>query len=304
MDVKKIIVIIPKNHKVTLKKLILYSLTTFILLAFVNLIQIYENLNNYEAANYKKKEKQIDIIINDTHRLSNSLFDNVINTKKVIDIFKKADSSNEEEKAKIRKELYDSLIDNYENFKNYGIQQLHFHLPNNDSFLRFHQPLKFADNLTNVRESVKFVNENKVPIIGFEEGRIYNGYRFVYPLKYNDKYLGSVETSVSMESIMNDLKKELSSELSFIIKKSVVDNTIFEEEKDNYVQCSINNDFYHEKSISKDENEIMGTIIKEYFEKNPTQAKNNLKSGEIFNFYSFYKNNYYITTYLPIKNVV
>ena len=52
-----------------MKKLILYSLTTFILLAFVNLIKIYENLNNYEAANYKKKEidkinKEIEYIDN------------------------------------------------------------------------------------------------------------------------------------------------------------------------------------------------------------------------------------------------
>ena len=235
MDVKKIIVIIPKNHKVTLKKLILYSLTTFILLAFVNLIQIYENLNNYEAANYKKKEKQIDIIINDTHRLSNSLFDNVINTKKVIDIFKKADSSNEEEKAKIRKELDDSLIDNYENFKNYGIQQLHFHLPNNDSFLRFHQPLKFADNLTNVRESVKFVNENKVPIIGFEEGRIFNGYRFVYALfDENKKHIGSVEVSSSLLNFKKLFERNDSAHLDYIIKKDIVEEKVFSDQIKNY----------------------------------------------------------------------
>ena len=79
-----------------MKKLILYSLTTFIFLSFVNFIQIYENLINYEAASYKKKEKQVEIIVNNTHSLSNALFDNVINTKKVIDIFKKAESSNED----------------------------------------------------------------------------------------------------------------------------------------------------------------------------------------------------------------
>ncbi len=254
VDVKKIIVIIPKNHKVTLKKLILYSLTTFILLAFVNLIQIYENLNNYEAANYKKKEKQIDIIINDTHRLSNSLFDNVINTKKVIDIFKKADSSNEEEKAKIRKELYDSLIDNYENFKNYGIQQLHFHLPNNDSFLRFHQPLKFADNLTNVRESVKFVNENKVPIIGFEEGRIFNGYRFVYALfDENKKHIGSVEVSSSLLNFKKLFERNDSAHLDYIIKKDIVEEKVFSDQIKNYEEYFLSEKFLIQKTIA-DEN--------------------------------------------------
>lgn len=305
-DVKKIIVIIPKNHKVTLKKLILYSLTTFILLAFVNLIQIYENLNNYEAANYKKKEKQIDIIINDTHRLSNSLFDNVINTKKVIDIFKKADSSNEEEKVKIRKELYDSLIDNYENFKNYGIQQLHFHLPNNDSFLRFHQPLKFADNLTNVRESVKFVNEKKVPIIGFEEGRIFNGYRFVYALfDENKKHIGSVEVSSSLLNFKKLFERNDSAHLDYIIKKDIVEEKVFSDQIKNYEEYFLSEKFLIQKIIADENINCIHKEEKDFIYKKLSKDKEFLnKINNMEEFHNIYFNNFkvYSINFTPFIN--
>ena len=290
-----------------MKKKLIFILSFFFTCLFFTYV-IFTLIGNRKKEHLDAEKKIIEVTYNtiiEAYKVySNIIYFNKLNTKETKSILENVYTSSIEEQETIRKNLYEHLIDMYNNMEDYKLKQLHFHLKNNDSFLRFHRPTKYGDNLTEIRHTVAFVNEYQKPISGFEEGRIYNGYRFVYPLKYNDKYLGSVETSVSMESIMNDLKKELSSELSFIIKKSVVDNTIFEEEKDNYVQCSINNDFYHEKSISKDENEIMGTIIKEYFEKNPTQAKNNLKSGEIFNFYSFYKNNYYITTYLPIKNVV
>jgi hypothetical protein len=45
-----------------------------------------------------------------------------------------------------------------------------------------HKPSKYGDNLTFIRESVAYVNKFKKPIDGFEEGRIFNGFRFVYPL--------------------------------------------------------------------------------------------------------------------------
>lgn len=277
-----------------MKKLILYSLTTFILLSFVNFIQIYENLVNYEAANYKKKEKQIEIIVNNTHSLSSSLFDNVINTKKVIDIFKKADSSNEEEKAKIRKELYDLLIPNYNNFKIYGIQQLHFHLPNNDSFLRFHQPTKFGDNLTNIRESVKFVNENKTAIFGFEEGRIFNGYRFVYPLfDENKKHIGSVEVSTSLLSFKTAFEVNNKTHLDYILRKDIVEEKVFGDQMKNYEKYSLSDNFLIQKTIADDNEHCKHKEEKEIIFKKLINDKNFLnKINNMEDFHNIYFHNF------------
>ena len=166
------------------------------------------------------------------------IFSTKINTNQTKTIFKNRD----------RKELYEYLKDQYIFLKKYNLKQLHFHLPNNDSFLRFHRPNKFGDNLTSSRETVAYVNKIKKPIDGFEEGRIFNGYRFVYPLFDNDIYIGSVEVSFGSYSIIHEIIKHFKVTSNFLISKEVVDKKVFMNEKLNYIN-SMFDDFYFEKSI-------------------------------------------------------
>ena len=290
-----------------MKKKIIFILSFFLMCLLFTYV-IFTLIENRKKEHLDAEKKIIEVTYNtiiEAYKVySNIIYFNKLNTKETKSILENVYTSSKEEQEIIRKKLYDHLIDMYNNMNDYKLKQLHFHLKNNDSFLRFHRPNKYGDNLTNIRHTVAFVNQYQKAISGFEEGRIYNGYRFVYPLKYNDIYLGSVETSVSMESIINDLKKELHSDTDFIIKKSVVDKNVIEEEKDNYVTCSIDKDFYHEINISNTGNNNIEPIIKEYLTKNNSKIREFIKSGEIFNFYNKYNDNYYITTYLPVKNAI
>lgn len=290
-----------------MKKKIIF-ISSFFILSFLFAYVINSLVENRKKEHLDAEKKIIEVTYNtiiDAYKVySNIIYFNKLNTKETKSILENVYTSSEEEQNQIRAKLYTHLIDMYNNMEDYKLKQLHFHLKNNDSFLRFNRPDKYGDNLTNVRLTVAYVNEHHKSISGFEEGRIYNGYRFVYPLEYNGIYLGSVETSVSMKSIINDVKKELSSEVDFIIKKSVVENKVFEEEKNNYFSCTTDNYFYHEKSIVNDENQYIEPILKNYYKENPIEIRNKLNSNEIFNFYSKYNDDYYITTYLPIKNVI
>ena len=124
-----------------------------------------------------------------------------VDTPEVIGMFKNAYNSNEEEQAKIRQKLYKHLFADYERLRKLvSLRQLHFHLPDNRSFLRMHRPSKFGDDLTQIRPTVAYVNKNKKSIDGFETGRVLDGFRFVYPLFDAEKnYLGSVEVSFSIK---------------------------------------------------------------------------------------------------------
>ena len=290
-----------------MKKKIIFILSFFLMCLLFTYV-IFTLIENRKKEHLDAEKKIIEVTYNtiiEAYKVySNIIYFNKLNTKETKSILENVYTSSKEEQEIIRKKLYDHLIDMYNNMNDYKLKQLHFHLKNNDSFLRFHRPNKYGDNLTNIRHTVAFVNQYQKAISGFEEGKIYNGYRFVYPLKYNDIYLGSVETSVSMESIINDLKKELHSDTDFIIKKSVVDKNVIEEEKDNYVTCSIDKDFYHEINISNSGNNNIEPIIKEYLTKNNSKIREFIKSGEIFNFYNKYNGDYYITTYLPVKNAI
>jgi diguanylate cyclase (GGDEF)-like protein len=272
----------------------------------MNSIQIFRNLDKYEANNYIKKQNDLNIIVGDMHKVSNALFDNVINTNKVIDVFKKAYKSNDKEKLKIRNELYHLLINNYENFTKYGVQQLHFHLPNNDSFLRFHKPSKFGDNLSNVRASVKFVNENKISIIGFEEGRIFNGYRFVYPLfDENNTHIGSVEISSSLLNFKTIFEKNNKAHLDYILKKDVVEKKVFNDQLNNYEKYFLSDDFLIQSTLAEydvncqhkeEKNFALSRLIKD------KEFLHKIKNLEAF--YDIYLHNFkvYSIDFIPLVN--
>ena len=282
----------------------LFYISLFLLLSAIGSLSLFSLINDRkeELLQIEKDSAkvQLNTIIEAFRVHSNILYFNRIDTKEIKELLLNVNEASSIEQNEIRKKLYEELIDMYNNMHDFKLKQLHFHLKNNDSFLRFHRPEKFGDNLADVRETVKYVNKYQKPAHGFEEGRIYNGYRFVYPLKLNNKYIGSVETSVSMEDITNEFRKEFSKDIDFIIKKSVVDKKVFSSEKDNYKECTTSTLFYHEKSISKGRNSLIESIISKYNKNNNIDDK--LKEGELFNFFIKMNENYYVTTFLPIHN--
>lgn len=233
---------------------------------------------------------------------SNLIFNYIINTKEVIDIFKDAYKSNDVHKDIIRKKLYTHLSTTYNNLKVYNIQQLHFHMPNNDSFLRFHRPDKFGDNLATVRKTVARANGHKVKVEGFEEGRVFNGYRFVYPLfDEKENHIGSVEISHSIGSFKSIYQRAFKDiDLKMILSKDVVSTKVFKDEKKNYEQCVINEKFMYQKSM------IMKKYVEEISEslKNRDDVQNKMNNFEDFSISVVYKKCYYVVSFIPIKNSI
>ena len=215
----------------------------------------------YLTVNYEKNEKiqsylngktknylnAYDGLYSQYKVMSDLVYTTNINTTEVKDIFAKARDVKEKDQA--RTELYAHLKETYKLLTEISIKQLHFHLPNNDSFLRFHRPRKFGDNLTKIRETVNYVSNTHQAIDSFEEGRIYNGYRHVYPLfDENKQYLGSVEISFSTLRMNKDFINNSNVDSLFYMFENVVREKVFASEKNNYISCKIKN-FAIEKKI-------------------------------------------------------
>ncbi len=158
----------------------------------------------------------------------------LVNNNFVTGVYQKLQNADEAEKSRLRKELYEYIKEDYDTLKLVSIRQLHFHLKNNDSFLRMHRPNKFGDNLTDVRPTIAYVNKTHKKIDGFEEGRIFNGFRFVFPISKNDTHLGSVEVSFSAVAIITKIATEFNKQSNLHIKKDIVDEKVFSYEKINY----------------------------------------------------------------------
>ncbi|MDM5264729.1 diguanylate cyclase [Sulfurovum sp. XTW-4] len=253
------------------------------------------------AAVFERKVKVFNDVYNSTRKsyskITKLLHDEIINTTEVIDLFKQAKDASPEEQQVIRLTLYKLLIPTYESLKSINIRQLHFHLPNVSSFLRFHKPEKYGDSLLGIRHSLEIVNKERRYVEGFEEGRIYNGFRYVYPLFDEEKrYIGSVETSLSFKALSNDIEETLGDEIDFILKKSIVEKKVWKEEQSNYITSQINDQYMNESG------DAYIPIVSKYQKINQSISKEVTQKMQSQTGFSICKDQT-IVTFIPISNV-
>lgn len=127
------------------------------------------------------------------------------------------------QKTKLRLAIYRNLLARYKELKTMGIDQLHIHLNNNESFLRMHKPKVYGDNLTHIRPTVAYVNKYHKPIDSMEEGKIYFGLRFVYPIFYKQQHVGSIEVSYGVASLMQSIMGQYNVVSNFFINQKIAD---------------------------------------------------------------------------------
>lgn len=236
---------------------------------------------------------------------SRIIYDNIINQPEVLSLFAQANGASEERQAEIRTALYDMLVDDYQRLDDLNLRQLHFHLPDNTSFLRFHRPNLFGDNLTDVRYTIALANRELVPVIGFEEGRIYNGFRYVFPLFYEGVHIGSVETSVSFLAIQQNLNKSLPGGLTFVLRASVVGATVFESELENYVISDISDVYVYDRQVIETyrDDDMSWETITAINQNLSDDIVARLNNGETFSAYVWVGNQPYTISILAINNI-
>lgn len=237
-----------------------------------------------------------------------SYFKYIVLQQDVLDILHDAKEANAEDKAILRGLLYRVLYPIYNNdLKNLGVRQLHFHTPKGESFLRFHKPSENGDPLFDIRPSIKIANTDKVFVSGFEGGRIYPGFRYVFPIIDKGEHLGSVEISLPYEeSIELELSKLVTCKNHILLmKKSVTTNLVFDIHKEHFMPSSFSNEFVIEnqkissisqKSITSPIVDTINTRIKQKYpiEKLLLDGKNfstpiiDGEEGYIANFHAIY----------------
>lgn len=173
-----------------------------------------------------------------------------INRPDVLALFAAGANTRGAEQAKYRDALFDRLHPSYEAMQKRNVRQLHFHLADGTSFLRFHQRYKFGDPLFSVRPSVRIANIERRVVSGFETGKVISGFRYVYPLNFEGKHIGSVETSLTFSAIQAALMSVTQGrEFSFILKKSAVAPKLFQGQQALYGTSDINPDFVVEDPL-------------------------------------------------------
>ncbi|MGM0509294.1 MAG: cache domain-containing protein, partial [Fusobacteriota bacterium] len=194
-------------------------------------------------------ERDFTLTKNHYREITKLIYESNINKEDIKNLIFKAWESNTQKRNHYRKALHKKIDGLYNTLNNQNIRQLHFHFKDNTSFLRMHRPEKFGDDLSGFRETVEIVNRTSLFYSGFEEGRIFNGYRYVYPLSYKDEHIGSVEISVSLNSFLERLSKVRSGNSSFILEESIILEKVFKDETINYKKTDLSENYYYDKDV-------------------------------------------------------
>jgi len=297
-----------------------FSSYKFILLSVVVFFLVFEtivvvgtyysresDLNDYLHTETIDSQIHTRIALLQMNRIAKILFDAYVNRPEVRKIMYAANHTKDKQKlAILREKLYLLLEPEYEYFKKNGVRQLHFHLPKAVSFLRFHKPKKFGDSLWNIRESIKYVNKHLTQISCYEEGRIFNGFRNVFPLFYKNQFLGTVEISYSFLTLQKELLAVDSSSYMFLVSKKVASKKLFKTELYHYEVSQFKN-FFYDKGTLQDVMELRLNKIFTINKEIASKVQQRLAKGETFSIYFSDKNIYYgqriLISFIPVKNI-
>ena len=270
-----------------------YFIIMFFVIMFIVHHFVHQEKNASESEHLTSITKSIyleyKVVYNNHKDIAELLFSTRINKDNVIQLFKNKD----------REALYKELLHDYKYMRNFYVRQLHFHTVNNDSFLRMHRPKKFGDNLSKARATIKYVNENLKTIDGFEEGKIFNGFRFVYPMFDENEHIGSVEISFNALAFIENFVKNYGLPSDFFILKEIVDAKLFKAEKSNYMNSPLPH-YYYQKAVV--DYLKMPSTPKENIAANSLMIEDKIQKGLAFSHYI--KESKEIATFIPIKNPI
>jgi len=209
-----------------------------------------DDINNLMNSKLELLRVTKDTILDTYLSVNKKYFYDVLHNKKVIDILKEFKYTKDKDKKNLlRGKLYRKLYKEYELLKELNVNQFHFHTHDGKSLLRFHAPEFSSDSLIDFRKSIRdVVNTNSVSF-GLEGGRIYSGFRYVFPIVNNNDYLGSVEFSITFDAIEKQLDKRLNllgTEL--ILKKEYSYDRVFKMYRSLFVPSELNSSYFLENS--------------------------------------------------------
>jgi len=245
-------------------KIIIFFLFFGVILGFIGLNKYMNYSKNLEIQSSNKKSIEMTLVayqtIINTHKIAaDTHYNSLMQNHKAMNLLKKFKyETNKNEQTFLRGELFRLLNKKYKTLKKLGIRQFHFHTHKGESLLRFHRPPKNGDSLIDIRESIKLVNTELKPFYGFEGGKIFPGFRYVFPIILEKDHLGSIEFSIPFEVIEQELQSVLPKiGYQLHLNKNISYDKVFNSLKEFFVPSPLLKNHYIENTtISAVENKL------------------------------------------------
>ena len=220
-----------------------------------------------------------------------------------LDILSKAVNASQDERDKLRSQMYKHLEDEYRKLKMLDVMQVHLVLPDNISFLRMHKPSKYGDDLSSVRYSIKSVNELNIHAHGFEAGKTIHGFREVFSVYLEGEHIGAVDIAFSSKVLQSYTMRASGIHTHFLVNKDIFKTNVWDSDLDHkYYQSVEHQDFLFSMSHHMKQ-DAMDKTQKTIIEPSREIIDENIKTGKEFAIYKQVDETITVVAFLPIRNV-
>lgn len=241
------------------------------LITMILLMQMYSQLKrgNQVIENYKKNSAHdikalMDVSVKNKLGVTNMIYGMLI-TEEIEALLANINVEDEVGKTESRDLLYGMMIGGYKHVQKMGMSKVQFHLPNTESFLRCNCPDKYGDLLGDVRPSVNMVIKTEDMVWGYEEGRMSGGYRYIYPIHAEGKYVGSVEFSFELRTITRPVELTYDVYCLLLMDKDEIEEKTFDDYLSNYVlDPYINYGYINMDKNYKNLPQLLGVTVSSY----------------------------------------
>jgi signal transduction histidine kinase len=141
-------------------------------------------------------------------------------------------------------------------------------------------------------------------LIGFEDGKYFIGYRYIFPLFYRDEFIGSIESGISFEAIQQQIMQNSPLAIDYIISRNSAERTSHLTE--DVYQVSDYSDLYFSEKNNNWTKVILleegSTTVKEVVKLLGEELNHKLNEQVEFSLAARVQDSFVIATLLPVRN--
>ncbi len=198
----------------------------------------------------RSQERALDSRLRSYQGLLEVLHENLFNRPQVTAVMVQALVADVDEQARLRAKLYRDYYPTFEVLKRDDFRELQLVLADGRSFLRFNRPDLYDDVITRQRPLLEKVLQGAVHGAVLENGRVYPGFRFAFPLRDDGHVVGAVDFCLSFEAIrraLTDSEERADIYTQFMVRKTLYESVSHPSSRLLFREAEISRDFVVER---------------------------------------------------------
>lgn len=177
--------------------------------------------DNYITARVEAFDQRIESYATMQQKMIDNYYRLFLQSPEIAEIMAEAAEADPSRQEVLRQELLERTRKLFVTLQEYDVRLLFFHLPDSVAFLRVHKPEKFGDSLVTSRPLIVHAQQKKQKISAFETGKLFDGFRTVYPLFHGGSFVGTVEIAYPFLALKKQAAHQKPGAYAFLIKRSI-----------------------------------------------------------------------------------